>query len=447
MKMITTSGEVQSRAAVCRICFQPDTSNREELILNLYPGERFQSFLGFGGAVTDSAAYVYSTLSPELRAEVIAACFGSDGLGYTLARSHIDSCDFSLESYCADPAEEDAELRRFSLERPGNYVFPMLDDIVKIRPELRLLLSPWSPPEYMKDNAKRTGGGKLRPEFRERWARYMCRYALEYRKRGYDVFAMSVQNEPNAVQPWESCIYTPEEERDFLRDFLAPELRRQGLEDVVLTIWDHNKERLFDRVDAICSDPGANACAGAAGFHWYGGDHFDALRLVRRKYPDKLLMFTEGCIEYSKGSHEAQTENAERYAWEILHGFNAGLNAFFDWNLLLDMSGGPNHKGNYCDAPIMVDPERKSLKYNLSYSYIMHFSRYIRPGAVRIGTTCYDNDLGFCAALNPNGSIVAVALNTSAAGKKGFVRLRGELAEAFFPPHSISTLLIGGEEV
>ena len=215
----------------------------------------------------------------------------------------------------------------------------------------------------------------------------------------------------------------------------------------MLTIWDHNKERLFDRVDAICSDPGANACAGAAGFHWYGGDHFDALRLVRRKYPDKLLMFTEGCIEYSKGSHEAQTENAERYAWEILHGFNAGLNAFFDWNLLLDMSGGPNHKGNYCDAPIMVDPERKSLKYNLSYSYIMHFSRYIRPGAVRIGTTCYDNDLRFCAALNPDGSIVAVALNTSAAGKKGFVRLRGELAEAFFPPHSISTLLIGGEEV
>lgn len=95
------------------------------------------------------------------------------------------------------------------------------------------------------------------------------------------------------------------------------------------------------------------------------------------------------------------------------------LNAFFDWNLLLDMSGGPNHKGNYCDAPIMVDPERKSLKYNLSYSYIMHFSRYIRPGAVRIGTTCYDNDLGFCAALNPDGSIVAVADNTSAAGKKG----------------------------
>lgn len=446
MKIITTSGALSGRTVVSHAVLQPDTANREELILNLYPEERFQPFLGFGGAVTDSAAYVYSTLSPELRAEVIAACYGSDGLGYTLARSHIDSCDFSLESYCADSAATDAALEHFSLERPGKYIFPMLDDIVKACPDLRLLLSPWSPPEYMKDNAKRTGGGKLRPEFRERWAQYMCRYALEYRKRGYNVFAMSVQNEPNAVQTWESCIYTPEEERDFLRGFLAPELRRQGLVDVVLTIWDHNKERLFDRVDAICSDPGANACVGAAGFHWYGGDHFDALRLVRRKYPDKLLMFTEGCIEYSKGSHGAQTENAERYAREILHGFNAGLNAFFDWNLLLDMSGGPNHKGNYCDAPIMADAEQNLLKYNLSYSYIRHFSRYIRPGAVRIGTTCYDNDLGFCAALDPDGSIAAVALNTSATGKKGFVRLHGELAEAFFPPHSITTLLIGGEE-
>lgn len=446
MKMITTTGGAQGRASACSALFRPDTSNREELILNLYPEERFQTFLGFGGAVTDSAAHVYSTLSPELRAEVIAACYGADGLGYTLARSHIDSCDFSTEPYCADPFEADAELGRFSLGRPGKYVFPMLDDIVKACPELRLLLSPWSPPEYMKDNARRTGGGKLRPEYRERWAKYMCRYALEYRKRGYDIFAMSVQNEPNAVQTWESCIYTPEEERDFLRDFLAPELRRRGLGDIVLTIWDHNKERLFDRVDAICSDPGANACAGAAGFHWYGGDHFEALRLVRRKYPDKLLMFTEGCIEYSRGSNSAQAENAERYAREILHGFNAGLNAFFDWNLLLNADGGPNHKGNYCDAPIMADAGLKSLRYNLSFDYIGHFSKYIRPGAVRIGATCYDDGLGFCAALNPDGTIAAVALNTSAEDRRGFVRLHGKLAEAVFPSRSISTLLIGGKE-
>ena len=115
MKIITTSGGAAGRAAVCRTSFHPDAANREELILNLYPEERFQTFLGFGGAVTDSAAYVYSTLAPELRAEVVGACYGEEGLGYTLARSHIDSCDFSTEPYCADALEDDAALEHFRL--------------------------------------------------------------------------------------------------------------------------------------------------------------------------------------------------------------------------------------------------------------------------------------------------------------------------------------------
>ena len=132
MKIITTSGALSGRTVVSHAVLQPDAANREELILNLYPEERFQSFLGFGGAVTDSAAYVYSTLAPELRAKVIEACYGTDGLGYTLARSHIDSCDFSLESYCADESEDDAELEHFSLERPGKYIFPMLNDIALV---------------------------------------------------------------------------------------------------------------------------------------------------------------------------------------------------------------------------------------------------------------------------------------------------------------------------
>lgn len=163
MKIMTTSGGAAGRAAVCRTSFHPDAANREELILNLYPEERFQTFLGFGGAVTDSAAYVYSTLAPELRAEVVGACYGEEGLGYTLARSHIDSCDFSTEPYCADALEDDAALERFSLERPGKYIFPMLDDIVRACPGLKLMLSPWSPPAYMKDSAERTRRRKAAP--------------------------------------------------------------------------------------------------------------------------------------------------------------------------------------------------------------------------------------------------------------------------------------------
>lgn len=295
MRIITTTSDNEiSSTRESTSGFAPDIGRRELNVLNIYPSERFQTFIGFGGAVTDSAGWVYAQLPGERRREFIEMCYGPTGLAYTLGRTHIDSCDFSTEMYCADGDESDDSLRHFDMDRCGKYVFPLLDDIMRERRELRLVLAPWSPPAYMKDNASRTGGGHLKSEYRGRWARYICRYAAELERRGYKIFALSAQNEPNAVQTWDSCLYSPADERDFIRGYLSPELRTAGLDGVKIIVWDHNKEMLFDRVDEICSDPGANAAVGAAGFHWYSGDHFDALRLVRRKYPDKLLIFTEG---------------------------------------------------------------------------------------------------------------------------------------------------------
>ena len=448
MQVITTT--FQNRK-VCKECshshFIPDVENRERSILNIYPKEKFQTILGFGGAITDAAAYVYDSLSPNLRRKFLQLCYGSQGLHYILGRMPIDSCDFSLEPYCADDDEHDVNFQSFSFERPGKYIFPLLDDILSVQPALKLLLSPWSPPAYMKNNRSRTGGGRLREDYADRWAKYLCHYLQKLSKRGYPIFALSVQNEPNAAQTWDSCLYSAEEERDFLSHHLAKEMRRMNLQDVILTVHDHNKERLFDRVDTICKDSLADRLVGAAGYHWYSGDHFEALRLVRRKYPDKLLFFTEGCIEYSCGQKEAQIENAQRYAREIIFGICAGMNAFFDWNILLNAEGGPNYVNNFCDAPIMVDVKGKALKTNLSYDYISHFSRYIMPGAVRLGTTCYDDTLGFCALQNPDQSIVAVFLNTGAQKNDAHIRLNGLLASIKSPANSITTLCISQEEL
>ena len=445
--IMTTSDNEISVTRESTSGFAPDIGQRELNVLNIYPSERFQTFIGFGGAVTDSAGWVYAQLPGERRREFIEMCYGPAGLAYTLGRTHIDSCDFSTEMYCADGDESDDSLGHFDMGRCGKYVFPLLDDIMRERRELRLVLAPWSPPAYMKDNASRTGGGHLKSEYRGRWARYICRYAAELERRGYKIFALSAQNEPNAVQTWDSCLYSPADERDFIRGYLSPELRAAGLDGVKIIVWDHNKERLFDRVDEICSDPGANAAVGAAGFHWYSGDHFDALRLVRRKYPDKLLIFTEGCIEYSRGSRSAQIKNAQRYAREILYGINAGLNAFIDWNILLDSRGGPNHVGNFCDSPVMADLEAGQLMYNLSYQYIRHFSRYIAPGAVRLGTTTWDEGLGFCALFNTDGSVTAVLLNTTGSDCECFVRVKDRIAPAVSPANSIVTMLLSRGEV
>ncbi len=439
-----SGGSHHQRSYFSQFC--EDIHNRELNILNIYPSEQFQMLLGFGGAITEASGYVYSHLPRERQNELIEAYYGTDGLGYTLGRCHIDSCDFSLNSYSADDACDDEELNSFSLSRDELYILPLLREIQKMCPEIRVMLSPWSPPAYMKENGSRLQGGALKTEYYGRWARYLCKYVLEFMDRGHRVFALSVQNEPNAVQSWESCIYSAEQERDFIRDALAPELRRCGLSDLLLTIWDHNKERLFDRVDTICSDPVVNMSVGAAGFHWYSGDHFDALRLVRNKYPDLQLIFTEGCIEYSKFSGDAQMENAQRYAREILHGINAGLNAFLDWNILLDAGGGPNHKGNFCDAPVMADMNSGSLQYNLSYHYIGHFSRYVKPMAVRLGTTSFHEDIGFCALQNPDGTIVAVLLNTGTKDTECYVRLNKRLVEVHSTACSITSLLIPGEE-
>lgn len=424
------------------LCFSDDIYRQENEIVNIYPEVAFQTVMGFGGAFTESAGYVYANLPPEARKEILRAYFGQDGLGYTLGRCPVDSCDFSLGNYSAVTDAGDDGLKTFSLSRDERYVLPLLRDAKSLCPDLSLMLSPWSPPAFMKTNHSKNLGGKLDPQYRSLWAEYLCRYIEEYQARGFHIFALSVQNEPNAVQKWDSCLYTPEEEKVFLRDYLAPLLKEKRLDNLLLTIWDHNKERLFDRTAYICADEKANEAIGAAGFHWYSGDHFDAVSLVHKRYPDKKLIFTEGCIEYSKYAADAQLANAQKYAHELLGDLNAGLHAFLDWNLCLDRFGGPNHADNFCDAPVMADLDAGTLKYSLSYFYLGHFTRFIRPGAVRIGATCYTDRIETAAFQNEDGTIAVVMYNPGQDKLDCTMRLSGRICSVTLAPESISTFCI-----
>ena len=272
---------------------------REHELINLYPDVTYQKFRGFGGAVTDSAAYMYAQLNTEQKKHLLDTYFKKDEMGYRYVRISIDSCDFSLAHYEADGDENDADFAKFSFDRVEQYILPMLRDAEKAcGGKLEIMLAPWSPPAYMKTTGERNHGGKVKPEYYTRWAEYICRYIEEYKRRGFRVTMLTLQNEPKAVQTWDSCIWTAAEEHDYLRDYLHPALERHGLEEVKLYIWDHNKERLFDCA-STCVTTSTNAMIDGFAFHWYSGDHFDAVRLVREQYPDKRLIFTEGCIEYS----------------------------------------------------------------------------------------------------------------------------------------------------
>ena len=421
--------------------FEKDPGD-ERCIINIRPEIKYQEFEGFGGAFTDSSGYVYSMMGKEDKENFIHTYFDEDKMNYTIGRIHLDSCDFSVDQYEAMSDENDREMKSFSLERDEKYIFPLMDDVKKMTgKDIELMISPWSPPSFMKSNKERNHGGELLDEYKEFWAEYICKYITEVRKRGFTIKRMSLQNEPAASQTWDSCFYSAEQERDFLKDYMYPALVKNNMDDIEIFIWDHNKERLYERAKTIITDETKDMIDGFA-FHWYSGDHFEEVGLVKELYPDKKFVLSEACIEYSKYSSDYYLVNAQKYAHDIIGNFNNGMNAFYDWNILLDEQGGPNHVGNYCDAPYLYDTKDDKLMERNTLSYINHFSHYIKPGAKRVAFSRYSDDVDVTSFENPNGDIVVVVLNKTNESRPAGIRVNDTVAQLDMPPMSIMTGVI-----
>lgn len=409
-------------------------------VVNVYPDVKYQRIRGFGGAFTESAAYNYAAMGDARKKEMIQAYFGRDGLRYNLGRIHMNSCDFALGNY-AYVEEGDEELKTFSIAHDREQIIPLITDAQKEYGEkMTFMAAPWSPPAFMKTNGEMNNGGKLKQEYYQTWAAYFVKFIEAYREAGVPIAFLTVQNEPMAVQTWDSCIYTSEEEALFVREYLGPALEQAGLSDIGIFVWDHNKEEAYQRFKEVMSDEKTGKYVKGAAVHWYTGDHFEAAELIRKQYPDKEVFFTEGCVEYSRFAGSGEVEKAEMYAHDMMGNLNAGISASFDWNLFLDAEGGPNHVGNFCAAPIMCSPKQDTFEKRLSYYYIGHFSRYIEPGAVRIGMTRYSDVVEAAAFLNPNGERVLVLLNKTEKEVPVTVREAGCGRELVLSPHSIRTL-------
>jgi glucosylceramidase len=397
---------------------------------------------GFGGAFTEAAAVTWQKLSPLRQEEVLRDYFDVDaGHGYTLCRVHMNSCDFSLGNYAHVETPGDTELRGFSIERDRQALLPFIKAAQQVAEQpLKLLVSPWSPPAWMKSNAQMNRGGQLLPEFRQAWARCYVRFIEEYAAEGVPVWGVSVQNEPAAVQPWDSCIYSAEEERDFVRDFLGPELARAGLGHIKIVIWDHNRDHLVQRASVVYADAEAASYVWGAGFHWYGENHFDQVQLVHDAWPDKQLLFTEGCQE--GGPHHGSWDLGERYARSMINDLNRWTVGWIDWNLVLDETGGPNHVGNLCSAPILIDSGNDALMHQSSYYYIGHFSRFIKPGARRVLCAASRQDLESTAFVNPDGATVVVVMNRTEEAIGLRLQVGDQATSTELPARSIATYLL-----
>lgn len=402
---------------------------------------QYQTFLGFGGAFTEAASNTLDKLPLSTRQEILKAYFSAEGHGYRLCRTHINSCDFALGNYAYNEVEGDVGLQSFSLARDQQSLIPMIRKAMELSGgDLNLFASPWSPPAWMKTTGQMNFGGKLRPEYRQAWADYYVRYIEEYAKLGIPIWGLTVQNEPEASQTWDSCLWTGEEERDFVRDYLGPTLQKAGLGHIKIIIWDHNRDRLYERAKIVLDDEEAARYVYGVGFHWYCGDFFDNVQLTHDAYPDKHLIFTEGCQE--GGPHLGEWGLGERYARSIIEDLNRWTVGWVDWNLLLDETGGPNHVGNLCSAPILADTATGKALFQSSYFYIGHFARFIKPGAKRLGLAKTSDAITATAFQNTDGSLAVVVLNLGEKAIDFGLKFRGQQTATAVPARGIITLLI-----
>jgi glucosylceramidase len=412
-----------------------------DLTVFVDPARAFQEVLGFGAAFTEAAAYALAQVPQSQQDEVLKSFFDADsGHGYRFCRIHMGSCDFALGNWAQVEKPGDFNLESFSLHHDRKWLLPLVKRALALaKSPVRLFASPWSPPAWMKTNGMMNRGGHLKPECRDAWANCYVKFIQAYAAEGVPIWGVSVQNEPAATQSWDSCVYSPEEEAAFVRDHLAPALDQAGLGHIAIICWDHNREDMVLRAHAAYADPKVRARLWGMGFHWYCADVFDNARLVHDCWPDKHLLFTEGCQE--GGPHPGSWDVAERYAKSMLNDLNRWTVGWVDWNLCLDDKGGPNHVGNLCSAPVLVDP-KLGPQWQPSYAAIGHLSRYVKPGAKRLLAAAPRDYLDVAAFINPDGTIATVLLNRGEQNHKlRFQFGAGKAAVVEASAHSLHTLL------
>lgn len=396
--------------------------------VNVYPVER-QEILGFGGAFTESSAYAYSLLDKSGKEKAMELLFGESGLRYNFCRLCIGSSDFSLDMY--DYLDEgDTTLASFSIDRDRKYVIPMVHDAMKaakkVGEEIIFIASPWSPPAFMKDNKCRVQGHLL-PEYRDLYAEYFARFVEEYRKEGIKIFAVTPQNEPLAGSLWDSCQESADEEIELIKA-LSAAFAAHGLDTKILG-WDHNKGRLYHRMEKLYSEVG-DLVAGAA-FHWYSGQHFDEVALMRELYPDKLLVVSEFCNGLGRKVFDS-------YGSELIGNLTHGVQAECEWNLMLGMLGEPYHDREFgCSAPLMSDGKEITLRRSYFETYL--FSHFVKRGAKALATSSYCSELTAAAFRNPDGRLIVTVRNSSGRNIQYNLSVFNRLYNVMIAPESMVT--------
>ena len=320
-----------------------------------------------GGAVTEATAYNFAKLSAKRQNDFIRACFGKKGLNYKWVRIAIGSNDFCLTPYEYTMRKS---LRDFSIEADKRYIIPMLKKILAYK-DVKIIASPWSPPSFMKTNKQLVRGGRLKRNYYETYARYIRKWLQTYATEGIKVDYITPQNEPEAVQRWESCTFNYRQQKRWIYKYLVPAL--EGIKTEIL-VWDHNKEKLSEAAHALLDGMPREKIAGLA-FHWYRGTHEREMKKVRRDFPEIMMVASEMCCGFSPYSKRGWKKDAELYRRELETDAECGVEVWLDWNMLLDRRGGPSHARNYVKSPIIMNEADDDFILTPIYEAILEFAQ------------------------------------------------------------------------
>ena len=449
------------------------SENKNPLIIVLNPEEKFQTITGFGGAFTESSAYLLNKLSKENHKKIIDAYFSESGANYSLTRTHINSCDFSLKHYAYAMVDGDKNLDHFSIEEDkNNNLIPMILEAKSISKEgFKIIASPWTAPPWMKDN-KNWVGGKLIPEYNYTWALYFSKYIDAYKQEGIDIWGITVENEPNGNgNNWESMIFSPEEMTSFVQNYLGPTLEAKGKANVKILGYDQNRGGLKEWVDAMYKDENTSKYYAGTAIHWYESTYEvfpDILQYAHKKAPYKYLIQTEACVDsevphwkddawyWSKEATDWGWDWASekdkylhpkyapvnRYVTDIIGCLNNWVDGWVDWNMVLDTQGGPNWFKNWCVAPVIVDVDKDEVYFTPLYYTMAHFSKFMRPGAVKIGCSINDKDFMVTAVKNPDKTIALVVFNPTEHEQALEINLNSKKKKISINAQALQTIVI-----
>tara|TARA_B100000795_G_scaffold268617_1_gene255970 strand:- start:498 stop:1997 length:1500 start_codon:yes stop_codon:yes gene_type:complete len=451
--------------------FSFNETNENAIQIKLLPEQKRQTITGFGGSFTESSAYLLNKLSKENRNRIIEAYFGESGAKYSLTRTHMNSCDFSISQYSYAPVENDKELKYFTIEEDKDDIIPMIKDAMKVSKDgFKILSSPWTASPWMKDN-KNWVGGKLLPEYYDTWALFFSKYIDAYKAEGIDIWGFTVENEPlGNGNNWESMHFSPDEMTNFVQNYLGPKLEADGHKAKILG-YDQNREELKHWVDSMYKNEETSKYFDGTAVHWYAStyDYFsEELQYAHHKAPNKYIIQSEACVdsEIPKWKDDAWYWKKEatdwgwdwapekdkylhpkyapvnRYARDIIGCLNNYVDGWIDWNMVLDTQGGPNWFKNWCVAPVIVDPEKDEVYFTPLYYILSHFSKYIRPEAVIIGLDISESNLMATAAKNPDGSIAVVLFNEGKEAKNINIKLSDKFIDIQISGQAIQTILI-----